>query len=209
MKLAWGAQRTKPALLTAVAVLQKRVKSPTEQDEAHLRTVLRYVRGTLNDGLIFNKSDDNKLEMWVDANHSVYSRTGVVIKWRGCTIMCRSIQQKIVTRSSCESEIVALDDGASLLLWIRRIIDTMKISQKRSVINEDNQATIRLIMNGQSNAERTRHINIKYFWLHQEMKTGEILLRYVNTEYNLADYFTKCLTNAVLFERFVRHICGV
>ena len=42
-------------------------------------------------------------------------------------------------------------------------------------------------------AERTKHFDIKYHWLREKVKAGQVKLTYVNTHEQLADIFTKPL----------------
>ena len=58
---------------------------------------------------------------------------------------------------------------------------------------EDNKSTIAMMKNGRPKAENTRHINIRYFLIHDYMERGEIDLQYVATDEQHGDYFTKPL----------------
>ena len=74
------------------------------------------------------------------------------------------------------------------------------------MVYEDNQATITLLINGKSNSERTRHIDIKFFWTHQLLMNEIVTLNYIESGKNTADFFTKPITNAELFERHIKQI---
>ncbi len=59
---------------------------------------------------------------YIDASHAVHhdrtSRSGVVIMLAGAIIGACSGKQKLVLKSSTETELVALSDGLSHVLWV-------------------------------------------------------------------------------------------
>ena len=57
---------------------------------------------------------------------------------------------------------------------------------------EDNQAAIRFVQ-GQTLTERTRHIHREDSAIRELQRNKEINIQYINTAYNLADFFTKIL----------------
>ena len=61
-------------------------------------------------------------------------------------------------------------------------------------------STINLANNGMSNSEKTRHISIRYFFVTDRIKSGDINLRHLGTEDMIADILTKPLQG----ELFVR-----
>jgi hypothetical protein len=50
-----------------------------------------------------------------------------------------------------------------------------------------------MLEKGQATGPNSRHINIRYFWLTDRIATGEVQVRYVNTEEMTADALTKPL----------------
>ena len=74
---------------------------------------------------------------------------------------------------------------------------------------EDNQSTMRLAQNGKlSSGQRTRHINIRYFFITDRIARNEVAIQYCPTKKMVADYFTKPLQGA-LFYKFRDQIMGV
>ncbi len=94
-------------------------------------------------------------------------------------------------------------------MWLKEFLNILGFLTGPVVMYEDNQSTITMIKNGNCTAERTRHINVKYFWLHEKIKAREIVLRYVESAHNVADFFTKSITDATLFTRFTNYLMGV
>jgi hypothetical protein len=66
-------------------------------------------------------------------------------------------------------------------------------SNKPAVLYQDNQSTIRLLRNGKSSSDRTKHINIRYFWLKDRIDCKDVLVEYMPTEDMIADILTKPL----------------
>ena len=46
---------------------------------------------------------------------------------------------------------------------------------------------------GRSTSDRTRHINVRYFWIKDRIDTGELELKYLATKDMIADILTKPL----------------
>ena len=85
----------------------------------------------------------------MDASYSIHfdskGHTGVLISLGKdrCTVMAKSVKQKLVARSSTESELIALDDALCYILWSRKLMDELGFKQlKPTVVWQDNQSTI-------------------------------------------------------------------
>ena len=61
------------------------------------------------------------------------------------------------------------------------------------IVNQDNQFTIKLIFNGRSNSELTRHIQIDYYWVKDLIHRGLLTVVCCPTKNIIADFFTKPL----------------
>ena len=64
-------------------------------------------------------------------------------------------------------------------------------SNRPVILFQDNQSTIRLLKNGKSSSDRTKHIKIRYFWLKDRVDVKDILVVYMPTEEMIADILTK------------------
>ena len=108
-------------------------------------------------------------------------------------MLCRSTKQKIVTKSLTESELVAVSDEINMAVWVRDFLHYQGRETGPVILYQDNMSTIALIQNGTSNSHRTKHIKIRYFFVHERVVTGEITVRHMPTEQMLADVLTKAL----------------
>ena len=211
MTLHYLAKRVRPDLLTAVSWCSSRVLAPTEEDEGKLDRILGYLYATKERGTILRVGSNLQLRAYVDASYAVYpdakSVSGVVIMLGDAVIYVKSSKQKIVTRSSTESELVAISDSLSQILWTREYMMAAGIDVGPAVLFQDNQSTIFLANKGRSTSERTRHIKIRYFFIHHYINTKEIILEYMPTTDMLADIMTKPLHGS-LFEKLSAILSG-
>ena len=54
-------------------------------------------------------------------------------------------------------------------------------------------STIAMIKNGMSKSDRTRHMNVRYFWTKERVDSGDIEIVYTPTDDMIADILTKPL----------------
>ena len=79
----------------------------------------------------------------------------------------------------------------------------------RSIFYQDNESATKLEKNGlKSSGERTRHINIRYFFIKDILMREKIHLEHCKTERMLADFLTKPLQGSN-FKRIRDIIMGV
>ena len=71
------------------------------------------------------------------------------------------------------------------------------IKESPTVIYEDNTACIVQIKEGYIKGDRTKHILPKFFSTHELQKNGEIDVRQIRSNDNLADLFTKSLQTKI------------
>jgi len=134
--------------------------------------------------------------------HSDTSKhTGVVIKLFGSLVFAKSGKQRIVTKSSTEAELVALDEAATFVPWIYEFAEELKINVVvPCIIYQDNQSTIKLAIKGSGCFKRNKHILNRYFWVHRLIDIGAVRLDYLPTEKMIADILTKPVTGDQFFK---------
>jgi histone deacetylase 1/2 len=196
MKLQYLAKRTRPDILLPVVYLSSRVLKSTERDMRKLLRIVKYLRGTKE--LTLNLTPNEgflELFAYVDASfavhHDLRSHTGAVITFGAGGIFFKSTRQKLNTKSSTEAELVGIADALTTVIWARDFLIEQGYDMGPAVLYQDNMSTIAMVNNGSASNERTRHINIKFFFVHDRVKKGEIVIKYMNTDDMLADMFTK------------------
>ena len=112
------------------------------------------------------------------------SRSGFAIFFNGCLIVWKSTLQSIVTLSSCEAEYVALNLAAREVIWLRRLLTELLFEQKPSTIALTKHQMVK---------PRTKHIALRYHWIKEQVAGGVLVVKYIPTADNVADYLTKVL----------------
>ena len=206
--LNYAAIATRPDLSVAVGMLSQHMVSPGSEHWSGVKRVLRYVKGTLNYGLTFRSSDDFQLHGYSDADwagctDTRKSTSGQVFRLGDSTISWRSRKQSIVALSSTESEYVALCESAQEVVWLRNLLKDIGFKQEKptsTVVYEDNQGAIALSQNPKDHS-RTKHIDIKFHYIREQISKGNVELQYCATADMLADTLTKGLPKPA-FEKF-------
>ena len=86
-------------------------------------------------------------------------------------VQVSSMKQKLVTRSTCEAELVGADDASTKILWTKLFLEAQGYNVCENILYQDNKSTILLLNNGKaSSGKQTRAINIRYFFLHDHRK---------------------------------------
>jgi hypothetical protein len=119
---------------------------------------------------------------------------------KGC-MMARSSKQKINTKSSAEAEFVALTDSATAALHARQFAIAQGVGVRAATVLQDNEAAITLAKKGYASSHRSRHIDIKRFWITDRVQRGDLMIEYVPTEEMIADVLTKPMSGSK-FEYF-------
>ena len=88
---------------------------------------------------------------------------------------------------------MAACEAAKEAVWIQRLLSEIKNCEAKTVpIRCDNQISISLIRNPEHH-QKTKHIEVKYFFVRDQQKAGRIDVTYIGTEDQLADMLTKPL----------------
>jgi hypothetical protein len=195
-KLLYLTKRTRPELLPLISVLSSRVTIATEQDMQKLRRGLNYLNSNPDMGIKLTCRPDHRVQAYIDASFAVHpdmkSHTGVCISIGGGPIYVESSKQRLVSRSSTEAELIALSDGLTLVIWTREwLLQQGYDPVPPAIVYQDNLSTKALAENGRSQAKRTRHINIKYFFVFDRIQSLEVQIVYLPTEDMIADILSK------------------
>jgi hypothetical protein len=131
----------------------------------------------------------------------LYATSGYVFTLGGGVVSWRSCKQTILTRSTIEAELAALDTATVKADWLRELLMDLPIVEKplpAILMNCDNQTVIVKVDSSKDNMKSSRYIKR---WLKSVRKMRSfkvIILDYIHTEKNLADPFTKGLSRNVI-----------
>ena len=211
-KLIYVGTRTRTDILLALGFLCSRVSSPTEQDEKKLKRLLEYLRGTKEMPLRLGADSLDRFMTWVDASFAVHSdmrsHTGGVISFGRGGIICKSKKQNINTKSSTEAELIGASDYLPHTLYVKMFMEAQGYPIAKAVFYQDNESAIKMERNGKASCgQRSRHIDIRYFFITDHSKNRNIDIAHCPTTDMLADFFTKPLQGS-LFRKFRSVLLG-
>jgi hypothetical protein len=201
-KLLYLCKRARPDLQPTVAFLTTRVTQPDNDDWNKLTRAIRYLRDSKDLYLTLEADEGIDVKWWIDASFAVHpdmrSHTGGTLSLGKGSVYSMSRKQRINTKSSTEAELVGVDDGMPLVIWTRNFITAQGYKIRDNVVYQDNQSTMLLAKNGRaSSGRRTRHIDIRYFFVTDRIKRGELRIEYCPTGDMVADFFTKPLQGSL------------
>ncbi|KAL0300012.1 UNVERIFIED_CONTAM: Retrovirus-related Pol polyprotein from transposon TNT 1-94 [Sesamum angustifolium] len=218
--LMYLANNTRPDIAFSVNLLARYSSTPTKRHWNGVKHILRYLRGTSDMGLYFERHENVKatnLVGYSDAGylsdpHKAISQSGYVFMYGGTAISWRSTKQTLVATSSNHAELIALYEAGRECVWLRSLIHYVcescgleSIEKSPTVIYEDNAACIAQIKDGYIKGDRTKHISPKFFSTHELQVEGKVDVKQIPSSQNLADLFTKALPTKV-FKQLVHNI---
>lgn len=172
----------------------------------YAKRVLKYLYGTKELKLKFMSNHESEtMDCFVDADWAGdvidrKSRSGIIIRVFGNPVLWISRKQKIVTRSTCHSEYVALADAVTEVLSIKEILKDLNVAINFPVqIFEDNSSARFLAVNGNF-SKNSKHIDVSLYFVHDYVTKNVIDVKKISSEDQLADILTKALSSA----RFIK-----
>jgi hypothetical protein len=206
--LLYAAISTRPDISFAVNKLTQRMQAPTLRDERACDRVFRYLSGTKTLGLLFGRQrvpnssspSDSPVTVsvyadadWASDRTDRKSVSGWIAMLNGDPISWASKKQKVVSQSSCEAELYAEAAAINETKWLSGLLSEIGVRQSDTpLVYGDNQSTQTLSKNG-IKSERTKHVAIKYAFIHDEVSSGRVRLQWVPSTEQLADILTKSL----------------
>ena len=137
------------------------------------------------------------MRVFVDAdlggdNETKRSTTGFIIFMGSAPITWYSKLQHCVALSTAESEYYSLNECALKCMWIKNFLEELNIKIGSVRINVDNKAAIYNSKNETINP-KSRHIDLRYHKIRELVRENKINIRYIKSQFNLADSLTKYL----------------
>jgi len=143
---------------------------------------------------------------WAGCTLTRRSQQGYVLWYNGGPISWRSNRQETVALSTAEAELISLVTCGKEVRHKAKILGDLGYPQRRNTIMEDNRAAIALTEQNMShNGTRTKHMDLKYKWIEEQVEAGTLVPQYTPTNLNPADIFTKNLPRET-FNRLLKFI---
>ena len=211
---------SRPDIAFAVSQVSRFVHTPKRSHEEALERIGRYLKGTIDKGLILNPSTNKgnfPVDVYVDSDfasgwgtelgsnpESVKSRTGYVIELMGCPVLWCSKLQPCIATSTMEAEYTALSMSLRatipFLSVAKAIIAGLHQSSDDQVVNfratvhEDNQGALTLAnLEPGRNTPRSKFYALKLHWFRSWLKPNKISINFCPTKAQKADFLNKHL----------------
>jgi hypothetical protein len=209
-------KHSRPDIANAVRELSKVMDQATIGHFKMLLRVIKFVVGTKNKNLkcLPTKCEDGvfEIEAFCDSDYSGdtetrRSVTGYVIYVNGFAVGWKSKGQKNVTLSSTEAEYVAISEVCKEIAFVAQVMDFLKMEFTKPIkIHVDNVGAI-YMANNKVTSQRTKHIDVRYHFVREFIEAGLVEIKFVRSENNDADLFTKNL-DQVVFWRHASKLLG-
>ena len=148
--------------------------APTSTHLQVVKCVLRYLKGSLFYGLSFQPSFSLDLIAYTDADWASYpddrcSTSGYCIYFGGKLVSWSTSKQKVVSRSSTESEYKGLANAAAKLTWIQSLLKELFVSLfQPPIMYYDNLNTTYLAINPILHSQ-AKHVEIDYHFVRERV----------------------------------------
>lgn len=131
---------------------------------------MRYLRGTLNFGLVYSRDGSKDCTGYSDADWAgdtddQKSTSGYSFQISEAAVSWRSKKQTCVALSTAEAKYMVLANVTQEAIWLKQLTTDLKNPSNGAMwIFEDNQSAICMAKNPQFH-RRTKHIEIKYHFI--------------------------------------------
>nr|KYP52516.1 Retrovirus-related Pol polyprotein from transposon TNT 1-94 [Cajanus cajan] len=188
---------SRPDICFTVHKLSQFVSNPYTDHMNATNMLLRYLKHTAGQGILFKANSDTRLHAYVDADwgscqDSRKSTTGFCVFLGNSLVSWKSKRQQTVSKSSAEAEYRAISSVSSEITWLRNLLTDFNINTPFASVYCDNKAAIHISSNPTFH-ERTKHLEIDLHFIRDKVTKGVIKLIHVRRYHQLADVFTKAL----------------
>ncbi|GKB78397.1 gag-pol polyprotein [Tanacetum coccineum] len=161
---------SRPDIVHATCYCARYQAKPTEKHLTAVKRIFRYLKDSINMGLWYPKDTGFELTAFSDSDHA------------GC----------LDSRKSTSGGIQFLG-GDKLVSWSSKKQDCTSMSSAEAEYVSLSACSIAISCNPVQHS-RTKHIDVRYHFIKEQVEKGIVELFFVGTEYQLADLFTKALS---------------
>jgi hypothetical protein len=170
-----------------------------------MKCTLRYLRGTLDYGLLLRCSASSELTFYTDADwagcpDTRWSTSGYAVFLDTNLISWSSKRQNVVSRLSAKAEYRAVANGVAESCWLRQLLQELHaLLIKSTLIYCDNVSAVYLSTNPIQH-QRMKHVEIDLHFVRERMAISDVCVLHMPTTSQFADIFTKGLPTSVFLK---------
>ncbi|CAM8952089.1 unnamed protein product [Rhodiola kirilowii] len=189
---------THPEISFVVNRVCQFMHNPTDIHWSVVKRILRYLKGTIDLGLVLRSCTDHRLVAYSDAGWAsdgddCRSQHGFVIYYGDNLISWSSKKQQVVAKSSTEVEFRAIAFTATELIWLQQLLQELQAPlSPPPILLCDNLSATYMSANHVFH-QRSKHIKIDYHFVREQVDNGSLIVRHVRSLDQIADIFTKAV----------------
>nr|GFB72287.1 copia protein [Tanacetum cinerariifolium] len=189
---------SRPDLTFAICMCTRYQEKLIKTHLHSVKRIFKYLRGTVNRELWYPKDSSIALTAYADADHAgcqdTRRRTSRSMKLLGDRLVSwSSKRQKSATISDMKAEYIARSGCCAQVLWMRSQITDYDLGFNKISMYCDNKNAIALCCNNVQHS-RLNHIDVRFYFINEQVENRVVELYFVNTGYQLEDIFTKTLS---------------
>ena len=186
---------TRPDLAAVVGILSRFLANPGPSHWKGVKRVFRYLNGTKDFGLVFQKTGQVCLEGFSDSDwagdlDNRRSTSAYVMMLGGGAVSWKSKRQESVALSSTEAEFMASTAACKEVMWMKDFLSELGFHQGTVRMYSDNQSSIKVMKNPVGHS-RMKHIELQAYYVRDLIQKEEVEFVFCSTDVQVADSLTK------------------
>ena len=200
--------RDRPDAIFTIKEVASRMSKPTVTALQHLRKLVGYLKQTGDIGVKLQCPQPGQGKWKMTTENSWVLETYSDADWAGNKAHRKSTScgmhflngnflygssrtQRVVSLSSCESELHSIVSAMSDAFFVRRCIEFVLQTTIMQVHYTDSSSARQLV--NRQGVGKIRHLSGKILWVQHKTQSGEVMLTQIPTAFNIGDIGTKCL----------------
>jgi len=209
MSIFYVAKHSRFEILFPISYLATFSSYPMQSHYDKAITILKYLYSTQDFRITHRCHDQSFLHAYIDASYAIHrdakSHTGSLIFDNTNIIDASSTKHQHMDKSSTGAEVSGVHLKMDTLESLKELYFELTGNSEPVIVYQDNQSGMKLMNQGNSISNKTKHMRVRYFYVKEKIDQSVIQLQYKNTEIMIADLLTKPLFGAQ-FEAFVSKI---
>ena len=123
---------SRPDIMYSTCICARFQSDPRESHLGAVKRILRYLKGTQNIGLWYDRNSTLTLNGYTDSDFqgdrdSRKSTSGSVFTLGGAAVVWRSVKQSNIADSTIEVEYIAASEAAKEAVWLKNFLSDMEV----------------------------------------------------------------------------------